>query len=105
MFPVDLSGYFYALANVYMHMQVCLAMEERDPNAKSTASKLIAMFSGKFKDMQYTLHPASILGEAPGKSSNVGWAAQRFLEKYSEMYNWEHVCLTVMDSKYLSMHR
>ncbi|KAF3901546.1 hypothetical protein ABW21_db0201082 [Orbilia brochopaga] len=77
---------------------VCLAMEERDPNAKSVATKLIAMFGARFKDMQFTLHPASIAGEAPGKSSNVGWAAQRFLEKHHDRPNWEHVMLTVMDS-------
>ncbi|KAF3156390.1 hypothetical protein EYR41_001197 [Orbilia oligospora] len=80
------------------HYDVCLAMEERDPNAKTVATKLIAMFGERFLDMQFTLHPASIDGEAPGKSSNVGWAAQRFLEKYTDRPNWEHILLTVMDS-------
>ena len=75
-------------------------MEERDPNAKTVATKLIAMFSERFRDMQFTLHPTSIEGEAPGKSSNVGWAAQRFLEKYADRPNWEHILLTVMDSEY-----
>lgn len=78
-------------------------MEERDPNAKTVATKLIAMFSGRFRDMQFTLHPASIDGEAPGKSSNVGWAAQRFLEKYTDRPNWEHILLTVMDSEYFDI--
>ena len=76
-------------------------MEERDPNGAATATKLISMFSNRFRDMQYTIHPSGILGEAPGKSSNIGWAAQRFLEKYNDRPNWEHVLLTVMDSKFL----
>ncbi|KAF3921911.1 hypothetical protein ABW20_dc0101298 [Dactylellina cionopaga] len=80
------------------HYDVCLAMEERDPNAKTVATKLIARFGERFRDMQFTLHPSSLEGEAPGKSSNVGWAAQRFLEKYSDRSNWEHILLTVMDS-------
>ena len=73
-------------------------MEERDPNAVKVAQSLIQLFIGKFRDIQYTMHPAEIPGEAPGKSSNVSWAAKAIEQKYIKRPEWSDVLITVMDS-------
>ncbi|OCT46515.1 sphingomyelinase family [Cladophialophora carrionii] len=73
-------------------------MEERDPKGSKVAQSLITLFSGKFRDMQYTVHPAGLPGEAPGKSSNVSWAAKQIERKYLNNPNWSSVLVTVMDS-------
>ncbi|KIW30612.1 uncharacterized protein PV07_06345 [Cladophialophora immunda] len=77
---------------------VFLAMEERDPNGVNVAQNLIQLFAGKFREMQYTVHPAGLPGEAPGKSSNVSWAARQIEQKYLNDLNWSSVLVTVMDS-------
>ena len=78
-------------------------MEDRDPNATITANNLIRMFGSRFHDMQFTVHPANIPDEAPGKSSNIKWAAQEVERKYYQHSRWRDVLVTVMDSKYLSL--
>jgi len=74
-------------------------MEERDPNALSTATMLRAAFSRHFRDIQFTMHPSGLPGEAPGKSSNIGWAAKEVERKYQDSTNWKDVMVTVMDSR------
>lgn len=73
-------------------------MEERDPNGATVAEKLINSFSDRFMNMQYTVHPAGIPGEAPGKSSNESWAAREVERVYSGRPEWKNVLVTVMDS-------
>ena len=80
-------------------MQIFLAMEERDPNGANVAQNLIQLFSGKFHEMQYTVHPSGLPGEAPGKSSNVSWAAKQVERKYLNDPDWASVLVTVMDSQ------
>lgn len=80
--------------------QIFLAMEERDPNAISVAHSLSQLFAGSFREMQFTLHPANLPGEAPGKSSNVSWAAKEIERKYVHHPDWSSVLITVMDSQY-----
>ncbi|KIW96592.1 uncharacterized protein Z519_01983 [Cladophialophora bantiana CBS 173.52] len=77
---------------------IFLAMEERDPNGVNVAQNLIQLFAGKFREMQYTVHPAGLPGEAPGKSSNVSWAARQIERKYLNDLDWSSVLVTVMDS-------
>ncbi|OAP62472.1 hypothetical protein AYL99_04677 [Fonsecaea erecta] len=77
---------------------IFLAMEERDPNGVTVARNLIQLFAGKFREMQYTVHPAGLPGEAPGKSSNVSWAARQIEQKYLNDPGWSSVLVTVMDS-------
>lgn len=81
-------------------------MEERDPNALATATSLASLFQSKFRDLQFTLHPSDIQGEAPGKSSNVSWAAKAVEKKYIDRADWTDVLITVMDSEchHLSPH-
>lgn len=74
-------------------------MEERDPNAVAVATSLTHLFKHKFRDLQFTLHPSDIEGEAPGKSSNVSWAAKAVEKKYVDQPNWTDVLITVMDSE------
>jgi hypothetical protein len=74
-------------------------MEERDPNGVTVAKILIQLFAGKFRELQYTLHPAGLPGEVPGKSSNVSWAAKKIQRKYLNSPDWSSVLVTVMDSK------
>ena len=80
-------------------------MEERDPNGITVAEGLVQLFASKFRDMQYTVHPTGLPGEAPGKSSNVSWAAKRVQDKYLKLSDWLSVLITVMDSKYCNEPR
>ena len=75
-------------------------MEERDSNGVTVAQNLMQLFSTKFREMQYTVHPAGLPGEAPGKSSNVSWAAKQIERKYLNTPDWTSVLVTVMDSEW-----
>lgn len=55
-------------------IRVVLAMEERDPEAKSVANKLLLKWHDSFLEMFSTYHPAGLPGEVAGKSSNTSWA-------------------------------
>lgn len=79
--------------------QIFLAMEARDPNASSVAEMLLVTFKNHFRHIQYTMHPEDLAGEAPGKSSNISWAAKEVQRKYYSSPAWKDVILTVMDSK------
>ena len=78
-------------------------MEARDPKALSVATKLESSFRHKFRDVQHTVHPSDIPGEVPGKSSNIGWAAQEVQRKYAGSPDWKDVLLTVMDSRLIDI--
>jgi hypothetical protein len=58
-------------------------MEQREHNVEIKAMSLVAEFVKKFRSIDFTLHPSDIPGEAPGKGSNVAWAARKLSEKYS----------------------
>lgn len=74
-------------------------MEARDPNATSVANQLLFQYKHRFRDMQSTTHPQDLAGEAPGKSSNISWAAKEVQKKYYACPHWKDVMLTVMDSR------
>jgi hypothetical protein len=74
-------------------------MEARDPNASSVAETLLFTFKHRFRHIQYTTHPDDLAGEAPGKSSNISWAAKEVQRKYYSTSAWKDIMLTVMDSK------
>ncbi|CAK7567265.1 MAG: hypothetical protein SEPTF4163_005227 [Sporothrix epigloea] len=61
---------------------VYLAMEQREKGAEIKAMSLIAEFVKKFRSIDFTLHPADIPNECPGKGSNVDWAARKLSERY-----------------------
>ena len=74
-------------------------MEERDPNATSIAKQLLSIYKHRYFGMQYTLHPEGLESEAPGKSSNIGWAARDVQHKYFGKPGWKDKLVTIMDSK------
>ncbi|KAI1329635.1 glycosyl transferase family group 2-domain-containing protein [Xylariaceae sp. FL0255] len=61
---------------------VYLAMEVREQNAETKAMNIIQEFAKKFRSIDFTLHPSDILGESPGKGSNMAWAGRKLSEKY-----------------------
>lgn len=79
--------------------QIFLAMEEKDPDAAKVALVLTDAFRHKFRDIQHTIHPFGLPGEAQGKSSNISWAAQQVSAKYKESAEKEDVILTIMDGQ------
>ncbi|KAK4129339.1 hypothetical protein N657DRAFT_630249 [Parathielavia appendiculata] len=62
---------------------VYLAMEQREHNAETKATRLTNEFSKKFRSIDFTVHPSDIPGELAGKGSNMAWAARKLSEKYS----------------------
>lgn len=72
-------------------------MEQRDPEAKSTAEALIKIFEKSFHSISYILHPGDISGEVAGKSSNVSWAARQLSHNYVDTQSRRNCIITVMD--------
>lgn len=62
--------------NAITSYRICLGCEESEQGAADKARGLIAEYAADFFDIQYTLHPRNLPGEAAGKSSNVAWAAK-----------------------------
>ncbi|KAB8356635.1 hypothetical protein FH972_024212 [Carpinus fangiana] len=83
-----------AASNYYVY----LAMEEKDPNGVSVANDLLPRYAGRFKDIMYTVHPGDIPGEAPGKSSNISWAAKHAVQRFAGHPSRQNIILTVMDA-------
>lgn len=73
-------------------------MEDKDPDAVSVAKEMVDRYDQKFASIQYTLHPAGIPGEAPGKSSNISWCARQIMEQYADSPHKASIVLTVMDA-------
>ncbi|CAK7271430.1 hypothetical protein SEPCBS119000_004602 [Sporothrix epigloea] len=76
---------------------VYLAMEEREKEADIKAMSLIAEFNNKFRSIDFTLHPADMPNECPGKGSNVDWAARKLSERYPIDYR-KNVIITGIDA-------
>ena len=73
-------------------------MEARESGGDVKAMQLIAEFVKKFRFIDFTLHPGDIPNEAPGKSSNIAWAARKASERYSTSARPD-VIITVVDGK------
>ncbi len=58
-------------------------MEARESNVELKALSLVSEYIKKFRFIDFTLHPGDIPGEAPGKGSNMAWAARKASERYS----------------------
>lgn len=71
-------------------------MEGRESNSEMKALSLIADFVKKFRFIEFTVHPADIPGDSPGKSSNISWAARKASERYS-VHMRDDVIITVID--------
>ena len=78
--------------------QVYLAMEARESGCDLKAMHLISEFLKKFRFIDFTLHPGDVPNEAPGKSSNIAWAARKASERYQTKIR-EDVIITVVDGR------
>ena len=72
-------------------------MEARELNCEDKAKCLVSGFFDKFRFIDFAVHPGDIPGEAPGKSSNVAWAARKASERYDVQDLREEVIVTVID--------
>lgn len=79
--------------------QVYLAMEQREHNVETKASRLTNEFSKKFRSIDFTVHPSDIPGELAGKGSNMAWAARKLSEKYT-LEQRKDVIVTGIDGAY-----
>lgn len=61
-------------------LTVVLAMEGAEPGSHEKGERLAAQFEDSFARVLVTVHPAHLPGEAPGKGSNLAWAARRAKE-------------------------
>ena len=77
-------------------------MEQRDPDAESTATQLILVFATSFRNITFTLHPGDISGEVAGKSSNVSWAARQLSHNYVDSESRRNCVITVLDGRAFS---
>ncbi|KAK5685058.1 hypothetical protein LTS10_003133 [Elasticomyces elasticus] len=80
-------------------------MEEREADAKAKATRLMELVSHDFFDISFTIHPAGLTGEAPGKSSNESWAAKQIMRRYSSQQSGPEVVVTIMDADSHLSHR
>lgn len=55
---------------------IVMAMEAREPVARSKAARLVMRYRASFADMFATYHPAGLPNETAGKGSNEAWAAR-----------------------------
>jgi hypothetical protein len=75
---------------------ICLAMESREVGSEQKALQLKMEFMEVFAALEYSIHPV-ITGEAPGKSSNVNWAA-RYMASEFDVKEYTCQVITVIDS-------
>ena len=65
-----------AAQEVARQIVVVLAMESREDGALEKAARLELRYAGSFAAIYSTFHPADLVGEVRGKSSNEAWAAR-----------------------------
>jgi Glycosyl transferase family group 2 len=76
--------------------RICLAMESREVGSEKKAIQLKSEYIEVFAEFDYSIHPV-INGEAPGKSSNVNWAARHMAAKFDVKEHMRQI-ITVIDS-------
>ena len=74
-------------------ISVCMALEERDDNAKQKAERLMKKYARHFENFWITNHPLKE-GEVAGKSSNLSYAGRR-IKEYIEEKDYEKNFTTV----------
>lgn len=79
-------------------------MEAREANSDAKALGLISEYLKKFHTIDFTMHPADIPNDSPGKSSNISWAARKASERYTDISR-DDVIFTVVDGSYPSSLR
>lgn len=79
---------------------VVLSVEERGgEEAKITADKIFREFGDKFFRFAFTVHPANLPGEIPGKGSNETWAAKYAKESIIDplKISYDKILISVFD--------
>lgn len=77
-------------------LTVVLAMEAKEgEEGEQKAETLIREFEGQFAHIFATYHPAGIVGEVPGKSSNEAWAANRAKEYLVDGLGYDLATMTI----------
>lgn len=74
-------------------------MEQGELGCEVKAGILRQEYAKKFREIEHTVHPRGIEGEAQGKSSNLCWAAKYINGKYSDAATKRNVIVTVMDCR------
>lgn len=79
---------------------VVIATEERFPQGKIEAEKLRKTLGNKFGAYLITVHPANIVGEIKGKSSNEAWGAKEAKRILVDERGWnmDYITVTSNDS-------
>jgi hypothetical protein len=68
---------------------IVMATEERFPGGKAQSQRLEKLYGKMFGAFLITTHPASIVGEIKGKSSNEAWAARESKRILIDENKWE----------------
>ena len=72
-------------------------MEQGEKGCESKAEQLINSYQNQFLSIRYTVHPSGIPGEARGKSSNVAWAVNYYVQHWFKQEESECELITVAD--------
>ena len=75
-------------------------MEAREVNSDIKAMGLISEYLKKFHSISFTMHPADIPNDSPGKSSNISWAARKASERYISISR-DDVIVPVVDGSFV----
>lgn len=69
----------------FERLVVILAMEEREEGSRAKGERLCAEYGSLFAHIGFSVHPADLPGEIPGKSSNMLWASRLATELVSRL--------------------
>ncbi|KAK9463620.1 uncharacterized protein V1516DRAFT_47984 [Lipomyces oligophaga] len=83
--------------NALLRYDVYLAMEAAENESQTKAAIIVQEFSYMFRYMTFTVHPADLVGEVRGKSSNLSWATRIGSRRYSSQRETD-VVVTIMDA-------
>jgi hypothetical protein len=89
--------YEEAVTDIY---QIVLAMEDAEEHCEQKAELLVTEFKQAFYNIDYTIHPSEMAGEARGKSSNLAWAARSVCRSRLQLRSsFEEAIVTIMDGE------
>ena len=77
-----------------------IGVEERDKeNGVYVAQEIIKRYKNKFGFLTYSVHPANIPGELPGKGTNSCWAANHIKNEFIDPHNipYEDIIISTFD--------
>lgn len=74
---------------------VVMATEERFPKNVELCNELVKTLGSKFGDFIVSVHPADIVGEIKGKSSNEAWAAREAKRILVDEKGWDMDFITI----------